>query len=133
MRQHHLYILYFKMKKEEKIKAQLVIVVGLLALSYLFKIELLVPISLGLGLIFLIIPALGDLIVKGWFKLAEGLGWINSKILLSIIYFFILFPTALLQKLFSKKDTLLLKNKNLKSTFTTRNHTYKKKDMKYGW
>ena len=133
MLQLHSYILYSKMKKEEKIKAQLVIVVGLLALSYLFKIELLVPISLGLGLIFLIIPALGDLIVKGWFKLAEGLGWINSKILLSIIYFFILFPTALLQKLFSKKDTLLLKNKNLKSTFITRNHTYKKKDLKYGW
>ena len=120
------------MTREETIKAQLVIVIGLLALSYLFNAEILVPISLGLGLVFLIIPKLGDLIVKGWFKLAEGLGWINSRILLSIIYFFILFPTSLLRK-FSKKDNLMLKGKKLKTTFETRNKTYEKKDLKYGW
>lgn len=121
------------MKQEEKTKAQLVIVVGLLVLSYLLNIDLLIPISLGLGLIFLIIPSLGNLIIKGWFKLAEGLGYINSKILLSIIYFIILVPTALLQKIFSKKDNLLLKKKDRNTSFTTRNHAYKKKDMKYGW
>ena len=86
-----------------------------------------------IGLISLIIKQVRILILKGWFFLAKALVWINSRILLSLIYFLVLYPTSILQKMFSKKDNLLLKNKNLKSTFTTRNHTYKKKDLKYGW
>lgn len=115
------------------------IVIGLMTIGFVFKLkgkvevyEVLTSISLALGLIFLIIPALGNLIVKGWFKLAEGLGWINSRILLSIIFFFILFPMSLIRRLTSQ-DNLLLKKKKRTTTFVERNHTYEKRDMKYGW
>lgn len=37
---------------------------------------------------------------KAWFKLAEILGWFNSRVILSIVYFLLFTPIALLLKLF---------------------------------
>ncbi len=55
---------------------------------------------------------------KLWMLLGEVLGWINSKLILSIVFFLILIPISLLMKCFGY-DPLRKINKEL--------HTYKEK------
>lgn len=114
----------------------LVIVVGLSAVGYLFNITNLPFIAFWIGLVSLTIPPLGDLVIKIWEKLAMALGWFNSRVLLSIIFYLFLFPIALLSRI-GKKDKLRLHLKkdseNIDSFFTTRNHQYNPKDLENPW
>ena len=65
-----------------------------------------------------------------WFGLSNLLGTIVSKILLSIFFFIIVLPIALLRRLLGK-DSLLLKKfkKSSKSVMKTRNQTYVAADL----
>ena len=128
------------MKQQDNTKVILVIVVGLLALSYFFGSgdEPKEALSTGLilaativGLIHLIIPTVGGWIVLGWFKLGHVLGWINTRILLSIIFYLFLFPISILYRLTNKNS---LQRKNVKgSIFENRDHLYKKEDLENIW
>lgn len=123
------------MNEAEKAKAQLVIVTGLVVLHFIFKnlqYPYLLYAAAAVGIISIAIPVLGDLIVKGWYKIAEILGAINGRILLSIIFFVILFPIALLSRI-GKKNPLSLKKENQSSAFTERNHLYTAKDLDQVW
>ena len=72
-----------------------------------------------LGLIFgLISPNLLKLPYKAWMKLGYLLGWVNSRIILGIIFFVILLPIAILMRLFGYDP---LKN-NRKGIYTYRNN-----------
>ncbi len=119
------------MSEAQKVKSQLVIVVGLLVLHFIFKSVYLVYASVITGLIFLIIPALGDLIVNGWFKIGELLGYVNSKVILSVLFFLFLTPFAFLQKLFSKSTIQLKDDSN--TVFHDRSHEYTAKDFEEIW
>ena len=121
------------MTSAEKSKAQLVIVTGMLVLYFIFKADWLLYVGLFVGLAGVFVPFLGDLIVKGWYKLAEGLGWINSRILLSLIFFLILFPVAVMARLGRGKNMLGLKKDSSGSAFSERNHKYEPKDLKNVW
>ncbi len=120
-----------QMVTEEKSKAQLVIVTGMLALYFIFKKDWLLYTGLFVGLASVFVPFIGDLIVKGWFKLAELMGYVNSRILLSLIFFVVLFPVALLARM--GKNLLSLRRENRQSAFTERNHRYEAKDLKNVW
>lgn len=65
-----------------------------------------------------------------WFGFANMLGTIMSKILLSVVFFVIVMPIALLRRLLGK-DTLLLKEfkKSNESVMKTRNQTYVAADL----
>lgn len=121
------------MTSADKSKAQLVIVTGMLVFYFIFKKDWLLYIGLFVGLAGVFVPFVGDLVVKGWYKLAELLGYINSRILLSAIFFLILFPVALLARLGRGKNLLGLKNNADGSAFTERNHKYEAKDLKNVW
>lgn len=130
--------MFEKLNKEEKAKTLLVMVVGFLVLYFLFmylwnkEIKTFLYISLGIGVTSLLSQKAADLILMAWFKIAEVLGWINTRILLSLIFFIFLTPFALLQKLFVRKNYLSLKNKD-DSVFITRNHQYKPEDFDNIW
>ncbi len=121
------------MTTEDKSKAQLVIVTGMLVLYFIFKKDWLLYTGLFVGLAGVFVPFIGDLIVKGWYKLAELLGYINSRILLSLIFFVVLFPVAVLARIGRGKNLLGLKKENGQSAFTERNHRYEAKDLKNVW
>lgn len=121
-----------KQTTEEKLKAQLVIVTGLCILFLIFKLKGLLYAAALTGFTSLAIPKAGDLIVYVWFKIAEILGWINSRILLSLIFFLILFPVALVSRLFSR-DSLLIKGRNKKTIYAIRNHKFTKNDLENTW
>ncbi len=112
-------------------KTLLVIVVGLLVLHFLFTVDWLLYAALGVGLAAVLFPALGRLIVRGWMAVGQVLGRINGSILLSLVFFILLFPIAVLYRLFNK-DSLRLKNE-YDSLFTERNHSYQKEDLENVW
>ncbi|GAB3960867.1 hypothetical protein GCM10028805_59140 [Spirosoma harenae] len=116
----------------EKVKAQLVIVTGLVVLYFVFKSPWWLYAAAAVGLLSIAVPVVGDLIVKGWFKLAEVLGNINGKIILSILFFVFLWPIALLYRL-SAKNPLAIKRTDDKSFYTERNHLYTKDDLDQTW
>lgn len=130
--------MFEKLNREEKVKTLLVMVVGFLVLYFLFiyiwnkEVKAFLYISLAVGLTSLLSQKLGDLILMGWFKIAQILGWINTRILLSLIFFIFLTPFALLQKLFVRKNHLSLKDQD-NTVFITRNHQYKPEDFDNIW
>jgi hypothetical protein len=119
-------------QQQDRYKTILVIVTGLLVIALIFKIEWLIITSMAIGVVSIFIPAAARAIEWFWFKLALGLGWINSRILLTAIYFVFLLPIAWLSRLFTK-DPLALKNRRANSLFVTRNHLYTKKDLENIW
>jgi hypothetical protein len=120
------------MEHKDRFKTILVIVTGLLALSFIFKIELLAKIAAVVGMLSIFIPLAAKAIEWIWLKLALALGWTNSKILLSIIYFGFLLPIALFSRVFTK-DPLTLNGRRASSLFISRNHAYKKEDLNNIW
>ncbi len=120
------------MKKEEILKAHLMIVAGLLILFLITKNPVFAYVSLGLSLVCLFIPPLAMWIAIGWTKLVELLGAINSRILLSAIFFLILLPVAFIFRLF-RKDPMQIKRSARASLYSIRNHTYISDDLKNVW
>ena len=47
-------------------------------------------------------PASLALVHKGWMKFAEALGWINSRIILTVVFYAIFFPTAVVLRALGK-------------------------------
>lgn len=123
-----------KLTDADKAKAQLVIVTGLVVIYFIFKARYpwILYVAAAIGILSIAIPVVGDLIVKGWFKIAEVLGAINGRILLSLIFFLILFPIAVLSRM-GRKNPLGLKSENTDSAFTERNHLYTAKDLAQVW
>lgn len=117
------------MKKTDKYLVILTIIAGLLGLYYIFDIEVLVPISLGIAVLSIASSFFAEKIVWVWEKIALILGTINSKILLSVIFYVFLVPIALLSRLFKKKDELMLKKKPVGSYYKERNHNYVAEDL----
>jgi hypothetical protein len=123
------------MEKTNKYLVILVIVTGFIGLHFLFgdsvrlKPNIFLYIALSVGVISIVSSYLAEKIVWIWDKIALILGTINSKILLSVIFYVFLVPIALLSSLFKKKDELILKKKSEGSYYKERNHEYSSEDL----
>lgn len=120
------------MEPVQKTKAQLTIVTGFALLSVIFHIKFLLFTAIAVGLLSLIFPSGGDIIVKIWARISDILGSINSKIILSFVYLFILLPVSLLYRLFNKN--LLQRDKVDRDTyFSPRDYKYTAQDFEKIW
>ena len=63
-----------------------------------------------------------------WKKLTQILGLISSTIILSVIFYVIVFPWGMILKSI-KKNPLLLNSNNKTTTFTTRNKLFTNNDL----
>ena len=79
-------------------------------------------IAVLLVLIGLFIPPLAKIFHRLWYRLAFGLGWINSRVLLTIIYFLIFIPYGLLSRMFGR-DPLNIRQKQGESYWHKREKT----------
>ncbi|MDW3194056.1 MAG: SxtJ family membrane protein [Cytophagales bacterium] len=118
--------------KQQDYKTVLVMVLGLLIIAIWREWTWLTYTSIGIGLAAVISNRILTLIVKGWFGLAKVLGYINSRILLTVVYVLILMPLAFLSRMFGN-NSVQLKKKNGESYFETRNHKYVKADLENPW
>ena len=72
---------------------------------------------------------LSSIIEVVWFKIAEILGYIVPNIILSIIFYFFLFPISLLSKIFRRQTLINLKSSS-SSNYIEVNKKFNKKDLK---
>ena len=117
--------------KEEQYKTLLVIVAGFVAIGMYTKNLYLMRLSVGISILSLLFPKAGYYIVLGWGKIGQGLGWVNSRIILSIIFFVFLCPIAIAYRAFNHNPLRLKRDKD--SLFTDRNHLYVSNDLKNSW
>lgn len=118
--------------KEKHFEVPLVLVTALIAGSLLWPARWeLIFIAFVLGILAILFPFFRKYLTLLWFKLAEGIGAIVSKIVLGILFFVILVPLSLLFRAFSK-DPLRLKKTSL-SAFYSRFYQWRKNDMVDLW
>lgn len=122
-----LYLFLILMKWKAKHTSLLVIAIGFAAIFLFFRKDwMLIPV--GISVIGFIIGPLGEYIHLCWMLLAKTLGYINSRILLSIIFFLVLAPIALLMRLLGKTQ-FVKKAGTQQSLFVTRNQLYSRQDL----
>ena len=120
------------MSREKVLEAILTIVAGLLFFYFLLNVSILLYLAFALAVIGIVSGFLAGKIVWLWFKLSKALGFISSRILLSVIFYFVLLPLSLLYRLFHK-DNLMLDKKNKITFFVERDHQYTSDDLKNPW
>jgi hypothetical protein len=111
----------------------LVIIIGLLTIYYIFDVQYLDIIAYSIGAMSIIFPAVAFGIDWLWGKIGFVMGWVNSKVILTVLFFFILFPIALLRRIFASKVLQLKKPADIKSLYKNRNHLYRKEDLADTW
>lgn len=110
----------------------IVVFIAVLVIVYLFTANrYYLYAGLGFAAIGLLVPSLSRLIHTGWMKLAMLIGLVMNKVLLSVVFFLVLTPVALLSRLF-RKDPFETK-KAASSNFTDRDFTYTKKSLEEVW
>jgi hypothetical protein len=109
----------------------LVLVLALLTGYYFTGSAYFLVAAAVLAVIALLVPALAELIHVGWMKLGAGMGFITSKIILTLIFFVVLVPLSWLAARF-RKPVMKMKP-GAGSFFKNRNFTYTAKSMKDLW
>lgn len=108
-------------------------VVIFLLLGFIFlKNRVWIYLALAMSVLSVLSPLATAWVHRVWNFLAEILGRISGTMILSIVFIFILIPTAILKKWFGKKD-MILKQDNISSTFQNRNHEYTRQDFNNPW
>ena len=110
----------------------LTIVFGLLCFNYFFDNEIIFYVCLFLSGIGVLSYKLSIIIEKIWFQFSYILSQIIPNVLLSLIFFLILTPIALLSKLFKSKTDFNSKN-NHNTTFKTQNKSFDKNSFERAW
>lgn len=121
------------MDRLETLKTITVLVVAFLIAYLIFGVKWLLWIALLLTLGNALESRITAAIAKYWMKFAHTLGSINSRIILTVIFFIFLTPIAFVYRLFNKeKVDHFLKNNNT-SCFDEINKTYRREDFEKPW
>ena len=99
-----------KINKTDPVKTVLTITVGFVAVYLFADWNAAVYIALIVGLAGVFSKFLAEKIDFLWMKLAWVLSLIVPNILLSAVFYLVLFPVSVLSKIFGAKDPLLLRN-----------------------
>lgn len=118
--------------KKENPSTPIILAYILLLFSVLFNLKILFFISLLLFIISTISNKINHKISFVWSKFANFISVINTKILLFLVYFFILTPISLIYRL-CNKNSMNRKINDIKSYFFLRNHKYQPSDFEDPW
>ena len=111
----------------------LIITAGLIGCYFLFDKLILLIIALIIGLSGTISQTARIHIARAWEKIGRALGYVNSRIILSVIFFLILTPIALLSRVFSKDKLQLKRKEENDSYYFDRNHEFQVEDFENPW
>lgn len=117
------------MTKKENVEFGMTLTLILLVISWWFGKQL-VGVSIICLLICLLAPGLYTPFSKIWFGLAKGIELLMSKVILFLIFFFVVTPVAVIRRLLGK-DSLYLRSfaKDNRSVWMERLHSYTKNDL----
>ena len=118
--------------KPDVYKTILVIGLGFITLYLVFRSNLFLHVAFVVSLLSVLSEWLANLIAGLWLKLAKVLSYIVPNIILSLIFFCLLTPIALAQKLL-KKNTAFGWSAKLRSTFVDSNKSIDKTHFEKPW
>lgn len=121
-----------KTEKTNPLRTVLTLSVGFIVLYFITDWKWTIPAALLVGLAGIFSPYLSAKIDYLWMKLAWFLSLVIPNILLGVIFFLLLFPIALLSRVFGKNDSLNLKNKS-GSNFKNVNKDFDKVSFEKTW
>jgi hypothetical protein len=121
-----------KQPQTNTIKTMLTISMGFLVVYLIGHWNWALIIALSIGIIGMFSDFLSAKVEWIWMKLTKILSLIVPNILLGAVFYVILFPIAILSRLFSKKDPLQL-NKQKLSYYLSESKVFKKYDFTYPW
>src|ERR1700744_1233845 len=108
------------------------ITVGFLVLYTVFKKAVFFDVALVLGLGGVLSFYLSEKIHRVWKKLSLLLAAVSNRVLLSLVFFLVLTPMALVRRL-RKKDGLRRFDRGATSNFSRREDVVGEKDLENGW
>ena len=117
--------------REKNLETCLVIATGLVIAWFFFQHQGLLIAAATIGIIGAFFNPIASQIHWVWYKIAEVMGMVMSKVILSAVFFLLLFPIAFIYRLFNK-DSLQLKRKE-GSYWSEPNKKFGKKDLVDMW
>lgn len=125
------------MERSKQLETILVLVLALGVFYWLNRIKhpelakYLLLAALVVGLIGVFIPSLAEKMHWAWMKLAHGMGWVMSKVILSVVFFVFLLPMSLLVRALGKGSMKLKASKD--SYYKERNFAFTKESLENVW
>jgi ABC-type uncharacterized transport system permease subunit len=120
------------MNQTKNLQILLGIAAGMVVLFFIFKSAVFLAIAVGVCLAGLLSMRLAAIIAVLWMKVANLIGLIINTVLLSLVFFVLLTPLALIRKI-AGKSPILLRPTQDDSYFRTRSHKYEKRDLQDMW
>lgn len=119
----------------QKNKYETILVIGLGCLVLFFWLHKIVFLYIAASILFLALISKKALhyIDFVWYKIAKVLGYVNSRIILGILFYFILTPIAWLSKIFQKKSNSFNQSSSNNTAFVNRKYSYEAKDFEKMW
>jgi hypothetical protein len=124
-----------KLTREKELETILTISVFFVVFYFVTRQQhkYLLGLSLAFGIVGMTSKFLTAKIAWVWMKLSEIMGAISSRVILTGVFYLILFPVSLLARVFSKRDSILLKKSSGTTYYKVRNHTYQPADLENTW
>jgi len=104
-----------------------------LVFGLLLKVQALIYVALALLLMGLFVKSPAALVTRAWLKFAEVLGSINTRIILSVVFFVLLTPIALVYRMIHGDFMGLRRREKAGTYFSEREHAYSPRDLTNPW
>jgi hypothetical protein len=115
------------------LEAMNILALACIVFGLIFKLQVFFYAASCLLVIGVFFGRLAIIITAGWLKFAYFLGFINTRIILTLIYYLLLTPIAYIYRLLHGDFLNIKRNTSLKSYFVERNHAYEPKDFENVW
>ena len=119
--------------REKELETIIILALASLILFLLFKIKIFLFLSIIFLSVSLLSKKLTSMISRLWLGFSYYVGTVNSKIILTLIFYLFLTPIAFIFRLCTKNPLLLKMGKSLESYYSSRNYTPNKKDFEKIW
>jgi len=120
------------MKTERPKEVMLIISMGFLFLFFIFHLKWLLIVAFVVGMSGALSSWISSKVSHAWYLLARGLGYVMNALLLGIVFYLVLVPSAFLYKLMRKRFSML--NEPMASTFIDVTGTgFSKESFKNTW
>ena len=119
--------------RHKALETMSVLALACIAIGLIFRLNVFFYLATCLLLIGIFFKGLSVIISNGWLKFAQFLGFINARIILTLIFFLFLTPIAFLYRMLHGDFMNIKRNSDQKTYFVERNHEYKPKDFENVW
>lgn len=119
---------------DDPLRVTAVVVLAVLLFGYFLAVDWLVYFGLGLLGLALLSSTVNEYFAWIWMKFARMIGTVNSKVILTIIFYLFLTPISLLYRAVMGNPLISIRNEGENDSYlVSRNKTFTRDDFKTPW